>query len=190
LSFSHTKSRFVNFVYCVRFDCRGIISFEDGRKSMTMLMTGNEIISPNTADTEMAKESSRTLATHLGKSNGSPLEIRDRDTGETLKLPASAAKALMQILIEMGQGHAVSVTSVHAELSTQQAADILNVSRPYLVKLVDEGALPSRKVGVQRRLMLNDVIAYKKEMYAKQLKGMEELSTLSEELGLYDEPAK
>jgi excisionase family DNA binding protein len=157
---------------------------------MTMLMTGNEIISPNRADAEMAKESSRTLATHLGKSDGSPLEIRDRETGETLKLPESAAKALMQILTEMGQGHAVSVTPIHAELSTQQAADILNVSRPYLVKLVDEGILPSRKVGAQRRLLLNDVIVYKKEMYAKQLKGMEELSELGQGLGLYDEPTK
>lgn len=155
-----------------------------------MLMNGTEIISPNTADAELAKQTGRTLALRLSRPNGSSLEIQDSETGEALKLPAAAARALLQVLTEMGQGHAVTVTPVHAELSTQQAADVLNVSRPYLVKLVDDGTLPSRKVGVQRRLLLADVIAYKKELYAKQLMGMEELAALSQELGLYDDPPK
>lgn len=158
---------------------------------MPMLTNGNDIISPNSADTELAKESSRSLAARLGRNNnGSLLEVRDEETGETLKLPTPAVRALLHVLTEMGQGHSVTVTPIHSELSTQQAADLLNVSRPYLVKLVDEGAIPSRKVGVQRRLLLDDVIAYKKVMYAKQLQGMAELTELSQQMGLYDEPSK
>jgi len=157
---------------------------------MPMITNGNDIISPDSADAELAKESSRALATRLGRNNGSLLELRDEETGEGLKLPPSAVRALLHVLTEIGQGHAVKVTPIHAELSTQQAADILNVSRPYLVKLVDEGAIPSRKVGVQRRLLLDDVIAYKKAMYAKQVKAMAELTALSQELGLYDDQSK
>ena len=157
---------------------------------MTMPLVWNDIISPNSADAEVAKESSRSLATRLGRNNGSRLEVRDGETGETLKLPTPAVRALLHVLTEMGQGHSVTVTPVHAELSTQHAADLLNVSRPYLVKLVDDGTIPSRKVGVQRRLLLADVIAYKKAMSAKQLHGMAELTKLSQEMGLYDEPSK
>ena len=154
------------------------------------LMNGNDIISPNSADAELAKESSRSLATRLGRANGRLFEVRDEETGETLKLPTPAVRALLHVLTEMGQGHSVTVIPIHAELSTQQAADLLNVSRPYLVKLVDEGSIPSRKVGVQRRLLLDDVIAYKREMYAKQLHAMTEVTKLSQEMGLYDEPSK
>ena len=157
---------------------------------MPTLTNRNDIISPSSADAELAKESSRSLATRLGRTNGSHLEVRDEETGETLKLPTPAVRALLHVLTEMGQGHSVTITPIHSELSTQQAADLLNVSRPYLVKLVDEGAIPSRKVGVQRRLLLNDVIAYKQSMYTKQLEGMAELTRLSEEMGLYDEPMK
>ena len=153
---------------------------------MLTQLNGNDILSPDSADAELAKVSGRSLATKLGRNNGALLEVRDGETGETLKLPPPAARALLHVLTEMGQGRSVTVTPIDAELSTQQAADLLNVSRPYLVKLVDEGAIPSRKVGVQRRLHLHDVIAYKKEMYAKQLESMAELTKLSEELGFYD----
>lgn len=99
---------------------------------MPMLTNGNDIISPNSADTELAKESSRSLAARLGRNNnGSLLEVRDEETGETLKLPTPAVRALLHVLTEMGQGHSVTVTPIHSELSTQQAADLLNVSRPY-----------------------------------------------------------
>ena len=157
---------------------------------MITLAPTNEIISPDSADAALAKMSGRSLSSRLGRKPSALLEIRDTDTGETLKLPASAERALLSVLTEMGQGHAVQVTPICAELSTQQAADILNVSRPYLVKLVDEGAIPSRKVGVQRRLLLEDVVAYKRTMYSKQIQGMAELAELSQELGLNDDLPK
>ncbi|MHC5540640.1 helix-turn-helix domain-containing protein [Singulisphaera rosea] len=129
------------------------------------------------------------MASRLQRGQSS-LEVRDADTGETLAIPPSAERALLQVLEEMGRGRAVAVTTVAAELSTQQAADILNVSRPYVAKLVDEGALPARKVGPHRRLLLSDVLAYKDAMYAKQVKSMEELAALTEDLGLYDADPK
>ncbi len=150
----------------------------------------NDIISPNSDDIELAKESSRSIAKWLGRDKGLLLEVRNEVTGETLKLPTTAVRALLRVLTEMGHGHSVTVTPLHADLSTQQAANLLNVSFLYLVKLADEGSIPNRIVGNQRRLLLDDVIAYKKAMSAKQLLGMAELTELSQELGLYQEPSK
>jgi excisionase family DNA binding protein len=157
---------------------------------LPMLTTGTDIISPTSADTELAKTSSRSIATRLGMESGSRLELRDDATGEIVELPTPALRALFQVLTEMGQGHSVTVTPIHSELSLQQAAELLNVSRAYLKKLVDDGAIASRKTGYQPRLLLNDVIALKKVLHTEQLQGMAELTNLTEELGLYDEPAK
>jgi excisionase family DNA binding protein len=151
-----------------------------------VLMNGNEVVIPNDADVALAKKCGLALATYLGNADGVRLEVKGNGLGEELALPASAALLLARILTEMGQGHSVTVTPLQSEITTQQAADLLNVSRPYLVKLVDDGTLPSRKVGAQRRLMLDDVIAYKKTMYAQSLRGLDELTALDQELGLYE----
>ncbi|WP_165063574.1 helix-turn-helix domain-containing protein [Paludisphaera rhizosphaerae] len=149
----------------------------------------HEIIEPAESEVLMAQKTCVALSSHLQRSKSS-LEFRDVDTGETMTLPPSAERALLQVLEELGRGRAIAVTPVESELSTQQAADILNVSRPYVAKLVDEGALPARKVGLHRRLLLGDVLTYKKTMFAGQLKSMEELAALTGELGLYDADPK
>ena len=154
-----------------------------------MATTKHDIIEPRKSEVSIAQKTGMALASRLQKGKSS-LEFRDAETGETLTLPPSAERALLQVLEEMGRGRAIAVTTVGAELSTQQAADILNVSRPYVAKLVDNGALPAHKVGPQRRLLLSDVLAYKKATYIKQLRAMDELTALSEELGLYDADPK
>jgi excisionase family DNA binding protein len=151
---------------------------------MAQLLNGNEVVTPTEADSVLAKESSRRLAAHLEGANGLRLEVKTGTTSEELVLPASALRLLLSLLTELGQGNAVALTPIRAELTTQQAADLLNVSRPHLVKLLDEGSIPSRKVGSHRRVRLEDIISYKREFLARRQASLEELAALSQELEL------
>ena len=99
-------------------------------------------------------------------------------------LPPNVARLLMDILKQTAAGNAVTLLPVEAEVTTQQAADLLNVSRPYLVGMIDKGLLPSRMVGNQRRLPLTDVLAYKAENRAKRRETLREMAALDQELGL------
>ena len=114
---------------------------------MAQLLNGNEVVTPTKADAALAKESGQEARGPPGRRDGLRLEVKTGTTSEELVLPPSALRLLVRVLTEMGQGNAVTLTPIRAELTTQQAADLLNVSRPHLVKLLDEGAIPSRKVG-------------------------------------------
>jgi len=102
----------------------------------------------------------------------------------TLDLPPVVTRLLMDILKETAAGKAVSLVAVDAEITTQQAATILNVSRPYLVGMIEKGLLPTRMVGNQRRLPLRDVLAYKEDNRAERHKILDEMATLDQQLGL------
>jgi excisionase family DNA binding protein len=151
---------------------------------MAQLLNGNEVVKPTKVDSALAKVSSQQLAAHLGNA-GLRLELKTGTTSEELVLPPSALLLLVRILTEIGQGNAVTLTPIRAELTTQQAADLLNVSRPHLVKLLDEGAIPSRKVGSHRRVELEDLLVYKRNFLAKRHAALDELQALSQELDLY-----
>jgi excisionase family DNA binding protein len=101
-----------------------------------------------------------------------------------LDLPPAAVRLLLQMLKEMGAGNAVTLVPIEAEVTTQQAAELLNVSRPYVVGLIEKGELPVRMVGNQRRLPLKEVLGYKAAQHAKRLDALGELSALDQELGL------
>ena len=149
---------------------------------MAQLLNGNEVVTPSESDSALAKVSGQRLATHLGDAGGVRLELKSGSTSEELVLPPSVLRLLQGILNELGQGHAVTLTPLRAELTTQQAADLLNVSRPHLVKLLDEEAMPSRKVGSHRRVLLSDLIAYREEWHAKRHAALVELQALSQDL--------
>lgn len=144
-----------------------------------------ETVAPSARDTQLAQESSRQLAKVLGSRKDS-VQVRvkpERGQEETVSIPLSAFQLLTAILTEMAKGNAVSLIPVHAELTTQQAADLLNVSRPYLIELLEKGAIPFRKVGTHRRVLFQDMMAYKQKIDRERLKALEELSALDQELG-------
>ena len=154
-----------------------------------MTMAGldlTEPMAPTEADASLARESVRRLAPNLAKGNGAmTLSIGEPEGAmETVALPASAFRQLMTILAEMASGNAVRVIPHHAELTTQEAAELLSISRPYLVRLLDGGRLPFRRVGSHRRILFKDVMAYKAEHHANRCKALDALSKLDQELGL------
>ena len=139
---------------------------------------------PSEQDALLAREASRAIETQHADMGSFQLQLANAGKEvTTVRLPEAAAKLLLQVLTEMGNGRAVSVAPTDVEITTQQAADLLNVSRPYLVGLV-EGELPVRKVGNQRRLPLADVLEYKARTRANRLEALRELTALDQELGL------
>ncbi len=99
-----------------------------------------------------------------------------------IELPPRAVALLMDILKEMAAGHAVTLVSVQNELTTQEAADLLNVSRPYLVSLLEQNKIPCRKVGSKRRVRTEDVLVYKANIENKRLAVLDELADEAQKL--------
>src|SRR5207245_11753913 len=131
----------------------------------------------------LAKESSRQLAPLLGAKKELTLQVlEDGNPSEPVRVPMAAGRMLVSILTEMAKGNAVTLIPIHAELSTQEAADLLNVSRPFLVKLLDEGKIPSRKVGTHRRVLFSDLMEYKKLSDKERQKALESLAAEAQEL--------
>lgn len=107
--------------------------------------------------------------------------------GETLELPEPVFHLLRQIVSVLARGDAVTVVPVHKQLTSQQAADLLNVSRQYLVRLLDEGAIPYTKTGKHRRIRINDLLEYKKKRDDQREQGLVELMQMSQDFGGYSE---
>lgn len=106
--------------------------------------------------------------------------------GEEVVLPTSVVGALRQLVDYLIHDKVVTVVPVDKTLTTQEAADILNVSRPYLVKMLEAGALPFTKVGSHRRVQLRDVMVYKQRCDAERAQALDRLAALNQEMGLYD----
>lgn len=107
-------------------------------------------------------DAARTAADQLSRLDRGDLAVSLRaGKGEAITLPATIFRALLRIVAETGKGNAVAVVPVDAELTTQQAADLLNMSRPHLVKLLARGDLPYRMVGTHRKLPVREVLDYR-----------------------------
>jgi excisionase family DNA binding protein len=111
-------------------------------------------------------------------------------SGETIVLPESVFYVLERVAEVMASGDSITVVPVGREVTTQQAADLLNVSRQYLVRLLDEKRIPFRKTGKHRRLRIEDVLEFKEKRDKDRRVGLRELSRMSQEFGGYDAEAK
>lgn len=109
-------------------------------------------------------------------------------TGEENQLPASVATLLERVVAGLARGDAVSVVPIGQELTSQQAADLLNVSRQYLVRLLDQGAMPFHRVGTHRRVRFEDLMAYKTQRDAQREQKLNDLYQLTHAFGGYDDP--
>lgn len=139
---------------------------------------------PSEAEAIIAKESSRVLALHVQTAEPLRLRMIDDPAKETVKIPASAVRMLIHILEEMARGNAVTLIPVHAELTTQEAADMLNISRPSLIQLLDEGKIEFRRVGTHRRVRFEALMAYKRRVDGERRAVLAELAAYDQELGL------
>jgi excisionase family DNA binding protein len=135
---------------------------------------------PSEADATLAKETSRVLASRMGAAE--PLQFRIGPApGETVGVPAWAVRMLVRILEEMAKGKTVTLIPVHAELTTQDAADMLNISRPSLIQLLDEGKIDYRRVGTHRRVRFEALMKFKRQADADRKAALAELAAYDQE---------
>src|SRR5438034_10401836 len=122
---------------------------------------------PSEAEAILAKETSRILASRVQTAEPLRLRILDDPAKGTVKIPASAVRMLVHILEEMARGNAVTLIPVHAELTTQEAAGMVNISRPSLLQLLDEGKIEFRRIGTHRRVRFEALMEYKRKADAE-----------------------
>lgn len=149
---------------------------------MSAVINRETLLPPSEQEAKLAKESSRLLAASIG--HGPTTKLRVIDGERELEVPVSALRMLVDILAHMAEGHAVSIVPVHAEFTTQQAADFLNVSRPFVVSLLEKKELPYRKVGTHRRIQFKDLLNYRERTMAQSKQLADELAAQAQDLGM------
>ena len=137
---------------------------------------------PSTAAAAAAREALRVLS-QANKNMRLELKGEQRDA-VSVSMPQEALELFVEVLSQMANGNAVTVVPIHEELTTHQAAELLNVSRPYLIGLLDAGQIPYRMVGTHRRVRLADLMAYKKQDDARRDEALAELTRQAEDLDL------
>lgn len=142
---------------------------------------------PAPKEIEAALKGQRELAAYLSTAlETQKIAIQDEhNETHVIELPTSALTLLVSILGELALGNAVQVVPVHAELTTQEAANMLNVSRPHLVKILEQGQLPHHKTGRHRRVLFADLMRFKENRAKESNDAMQELADHSQDLNLY-----
>lgn len=136
---------------------------------------------PTEQEAALAKASSQQLSGYVQMQ----VDVQTlRIDGVEVPLPTAALRFLVFILDEMAQGNGVRITPVRAELTVPEAADLLNVSRSYFVRLLDEGKIPHRKVGTRRRVRFEDIVRYKQQQEAEQDRLLDELTAQAQALDM------
>lgn len=146
---------------------------------MNALLERNGTIVPSDDDAKQATEISRILSKHSDQN----LHVQF-DDGQPLPLPRAVQELISHLLVEMSQGNAVTLIPVHAEMTTQEAADFLNVSRPHLVKLLETNQIPHHKVGTHRRIRFNELKVFKQKQAEARAAALDELAAQAQELNM------
>ena len=139
---------------------------------------------PTEDEVTQARDAGRQLARLLADDAGSLRLVTDDNRHEMIAIPPGALRLFVDVLTQLGQGHAVTLLPQRAELTTQEAADYLNVSRPYVVGLIEQNKLPARKVGTRRRIAFEDLVRFEGQDRAKRRTALDELARIDQELGL------
>lgn len=141
---------------------------------------------PGSIDADVAGRAVRRIKDYLMRyPEQSTIRVAgEHGSADPLILPREAVSLLAFILAQAAEGRGVTVVPSHAELTTQEAADMLNVSRPYLIKLLEEGTIPFRLVGKHRRVTYEDLQEYKRRDDAKRRTAADDLAALGQELGI------
>jgi len=145
-----------------------------------------DTVAPTERESQLAKESSRALSYYVQDTEEQTIRVlvEGGRLEEAVTIPSVAFRLLVKILAQMAQGNAITLIPVHAELTTQEAADLLNVSRPFLVKLLEEGEIPYRKVGTRRRVLFKDIAEHKRRIDERRRATLDELSEQAQELSM------
>jgi excisionase family DNA binding protein len=141
-------------------------------------------IVPTESDRKMARESQSMVKDCLAESGSCRLRIIVDGVERDVDIPMTAMRVLGEALRQIALGKAPVVMPLDAEVSTQQAADLLNVSRPYLIRLLDSNEIPFRRVGAHRRIRLLDVLTYKRRNDEERMKVLDELAAQAQELNM------
>jgi excisionase family DNA binding protein len=141
---------------------------------------------PSKSEQKVARDSYPAVLSVLSHINGEETEIEIEESKERIKIPSRALELLSDILKAMSEGVPISIVPIATEVTTQKAAEILGCSRPYLIKLLEEGQIPFVKVGKHRRIKFEDVVSYKQRMKKDQKQSLIDIMTFDEEKGLYD----
>ena len=149
-----------------------------------MTMLAHRQLPPSAQDAAMARVSGQVLSPFAKRKGSLTLKVREAELDKPLELPAGAVALLMDILEAMAAGRGVTLIPENAELTSVQAADVLNVSRPFLIKLLEDKVLPHRKVGKHRRVRMEDVMGYKAKIDREREVVLDQLAREAQELGL------
>ena len=156
--------------------------------SMTVSIRKNDPVLPKNRDITLAEIASTLMGVFLSHDGKKDVQFslrrsNGRDTTEFLLTP-TIVDLIFRTIIHIAKGDAVTIVPFHAELTTQEAASFLQISRPYLIKLLEKGAIPFRKVGRHRRILFEDIVKYKEKSKEKSRRALDELTKESQEFDL------
>ena len=166
------KSRFVCFVY--------IFKLNMGKMNALIQKISK-------SDQKIALTSVKILAEsedRAAKNKDKVVKLRIQGSDEVVAIPLKALKLLNSIISNMAQGKSIALMPTDAEITTQQAAEILNVSRPHVIKLLEKGEIPYRKVGSHRRILLQDILEYESKFRSARRKKLDHLAKEAQKLNL------